>query len=83
MDYFFKYVELNNTFCTIKQEKNAQNSTFFKNHVKNIQFCILYSNFFIHLVQDIIKNENLCHFSDSNGCSLRNHAHRLGPLVKI
>ena len=55
MDYFFKYVKLNNTFCAIKQEKNAQNSKFFLNHVKNIQFCIFYSNFFIHLVQNIIK----------------------------
>ena len=59
MDYFFKYVKLNNTFDTIKQEKNAQNSKFFKNHVKNIQFCIFYSNFFIHLIQNIIKNKNL------------------------
>ena len=39
MDYFFKYIKLNNTFYTIKQEKNAQNSKFFK-YVKNIQFCI-------------------------------------------
>ena len=35
MDYFFKYVKLNNTFCTIKQEKNAQNSKFF--YLKNLK----------------------------------------------